>query len=71
MRTKWIAQQGLHLIQAFLYVIGLKTSNARLEVGSYHDVEASLQPLREHVCHPRWKIILSKTNCKTVSFGTE
>jgi len=46
MHTKWIAQQGLNLIQAFLYVIGLKTSNARLEVGSYHDVEASLQPLR-------------------------
>ena len=46
MHTKWIAQQGLHLIQAFLYVIGLKTSNARLEVGSYYDVEASLQPLR-------------------------
>ena len=50
MHTKWIARQGLHLIQAFLYVIGLKTSNARLEVGSYPDIEASSQPLRFNMC---------------------
>ena len=45
MHMKWIAQQGLHLIQAFLYVIGLKTSNARLEVGGFYDVQTSIQPL--------------------------